>query len=99
MRTIGVDTGGTFTDLVAIDADGAVVFEKAFSTPDRPEMAVFDALDKLAATEGCGRSDLLADTVRLVHGTTVSTNALIQRRGARVGLLVTRGFEDTLAIG
>lgn len=99
MRTIGVDTGGTFTDLVAIDAEGRVRFAKAFSTPANPEQAVFDVMDELARSEEGGRGEILADTARFVHGTTVSTNALIQRRGARVGLLVTKGFEDTLAIG
>ncbi len=94
--TIGIDTGGTFTDLVRIDADGRLEIEKSFSTPDAPEQAVLNVLDQLA---GDGSVDgVLADTVRFGHGTTVSTNALIQRKGARVGLMTTRGFEDTMVI-
>ena len=94
----GIDTGGTFTDLVRIDSDGQLKFEKSFSTPSAPEDAVFDVLRLLADGEATGLGDILSDTVRFGHGTTVSTNALIQRRGARVGLITTRGFEDTLII-
>jgi N-methylhydantoinase A len=96
---LGVDTGGTFTDAVALDTEGAVHFEKAFSTPRDPGLGVLAALDNLAAAIGISRRALLQQTRRFAHGTTVSTNALIERRGARVGLLVTRGFEDTLVIG
>jgi N-methylhydantoinase A len=95
---IGIDTGGTFTDLVRIDRDGRLDFDKTFSTPDAPENAVFDVLRGLAARDSAGLGDLLGRTGRFGHGTTVSTNALIQRRGARVGLITTRGFEDTLII-
>ncbi len=95
---IGIDTGGTFTDLVRIDGAGRLDFEKSFSTPDAPEDAVFDVLRRLAAGEATDLRGLLADTERFGHGTTVSTNALIQRKGARVGLITTRGFEDTLVI-
>ncbi len=96
--SIGIDTGGTFTDLVRIDGDGRLAFEKSFSTPDAPEDAVFDVLRQLASDDATGLRDLLSNTTRFGHGTTVSTNALIQRRGARVGLITTRGFEDTLII-
>ncbi len=95
---IGIDTGGTFTDLVRIDGAGRLDFEKTFSTPEAPEDAVFDVLRRLATRDSADLRALLADTVRFGHGTTVSTNALIQRRGARVGLITTRGFEDTLII-
>jgi len=95
---IGIDTGGTFTDLVRIDGAGRLDFEKTFSTPEAPENAVFDVLRRLATRDSADLRALLADTVRFGHGTTVSTNALIQRRGARVGLITTRGFEDTLII-
>ena len=96
--SIGIDTGGTFTDLVRIDGAGRLSFEKSFSTPDAPEDAVFDVLRRLATDESTNLRDLLSNTTRFGHGTTVSTNALIQRRGARVGLITTRGFEDTLII-
>jgi N-methylhydantoinase A len=98
-RYLGVDTGGTFTDLVEIDSHGQLRFDKAFSTPKAPEDGILDALATLAASAGIDVRQLLAETERFAHGTTVSTNALIQRRGARVGLITTAGFEDTLIIG
>jgi N-methylhydantoinase A len=99
VRYLGVDTGGTFTDLVEIDGAGRLRFDKAFSTPQAPEQGILDALATLAASAEVDVRRLLAETARFAHGTTVSTNALIQRRGARVGLIATRGFEDTLIIG
>ncbi len=97
-RTIGVDTGGTFTDLVEIGADGRIAFEKAFSTPDSPDQGVLDAITALAGSRATTPSGILTHTTRFAHGTTVSTNAVIQRKGAKVGLLLTHGFEDTLFI-
>ena len=83
---VGVDSGGTFTDLVALDrADGTVRTLKVPSTPERPASAVVQALERAALTPG---------VARLVHGTTVTTNALLERRGARLCLLTTAGFED-----
>ena len=95
---IGVDTGGTFTDLVLIDEDGTIRTEKAFSTPEARERGVFDVLSRAATALNTSVDDILARTDIFAHGTTASTNALIQRRGARVGVLFTAGFEDTLAI-
>jgi N-methylhydantoinase A len=97
-RYLGVDTGGTFTDLVEIDGQGRLRFDKAFSTPKAPEQGILNALATLAQSAGLNVGTLLAETERFAHGTTVSTNALIQRRGARVGLITTTGFEDTLII-
>lgn len=95
---IGVDTGGTFTDLVLIDDQGVIRTEKAFSTPEAREKGVFDVLGRAAAALNTSVSDILSRTDIFAHGTTASTNALIQRRGARVGVLFTAGFEDTLTI-
>lgn len=95
---IGVDTGGTFTDLVLIDADGIVRTEKSFSTPQSRERGVFDVLERAARTLNTSVSGILSHTDIFAHGTTASTNALIERRGARVGVLFTAGFEDTLGI-
>lgn len=95
---IGVDTGGTFTDLVLIDDQGVIRTEKAFSTPEAREKGVFDVLGRAATALNTSVEDILSRTDIFAHGTTVSTNALIQRRGARVGVLFTAGFEDTLAI-
>lgn len=97
--SIGVDVGGTFTDLAMVDGAGRVRTAKALSTPHRPEDAVLEVLGSAAEGEGLTLDGLLARATGLAHGTTTSTNALIQRSGARVGLLLTHGFEDTLAIG
>jgi N-methylhydantoinase A len=83
---IGVDTGGTFTDFVFVK-DGQVQLFKVPSTPEDPSLAIRDGLARIGAA------------VDVVHGTTVGTNALLQRRGARTALITTRGFEDVLAIG
>jgi len=96
---IGVDTGGTFTDLVLIDELGGIRTEKSFSTPDAPATGIFDVLNRVATVLDTSVPDILSRTNIFAHGTTVSTNALITRRGARVGILFTAGFEDTLAIG
>ena len=79
---VGIDTGGTFTDLVA--GDGTVV--KVPSTPEDPGLAVAEALDAVGGAD------------RLAHGTTVATNALLERRGAVVALVTTAGHEDVLEI-
>jgi N-methylhydantoinase A len=96
MYRIGVDVGGTFTDLVAIDAGGAPVLAKVPSTPDDPSLGVLDGLNALARRLGLDRAALLAATDRIVHGTTVATNALLERKGARLGLLTTAGHRDVI---
>ncbi|MGW4964946.1 hydantoinase/oxoprolinase family protein [Nonomuraea sp. NPDC004186] len=93
---IGIDVGGTFTDLVASVPDrGLVVHHKEPSTPADPSLAVADGLAALLA-----RADLRPEEVAgLVHGTTIGLNAVIQRRGARIALVVTEGYRDILEIG
>ncbi len=93
---IGIDVGGTFTDLVAVDEAGRVTFAKAPSTPHDPALGVLDGLGRLATALGLDRAALLGQTERIVHGTTVATNALIERKGARVGLLTTEGHRDVI---
>ena len=89
---IGIDVGGTFTDLVAVDeATGERTLLKVPSDPAHPDRAV------MAAVEACGVEP--SDISRFVHGSTVSTNAVLERKGAAVGLLTTAGFEDVLEIG
>src|SRR6266511_4017011 len=84
---LGIDTGGTFTDLVAYDpVTGAISTFKTPSVPSRPGQALLDAI--------AGAGLPMTDIGGLVHGTTVATNALIERTGARVGFLVTAGHED-----
>ena len=93
---VGVDVGGTFTDFYACHrVSGRVRKLKRPSTPDDPARAILDGLAELAARHGMA-TDRLA---RLAHGTTVGTNALIQRRGGKIVLLTTRGFRDLLEIG
>jgi N-methylhydantoinase A len=96
MLTIGIDVGGTFTDLVAIDAAGRTVFAKSLSTPQDQSIGVMAGLDELARRLDLSRADMLAQTQRLVHGTTVATNALLERKGAKVALLTTEGHRDVL---
>ena len=96
MIRIGIDVGGTFTDLVAVDGTGRLHHAKAPSTPQDQSLGVLDGLSRLAEAMGLDRATLLARTERIVHGTTVATNALLERKGARVGLLTTEGHRDVL---
>ena len=93
---IGIDVGGTFTDVVGVHASGATTLAKALTTPADPSDGVLAGLTRLAEELGIGRETLLAATARLVHGTTVATNALLEKRGAKVGLLTTQGHRDVL---
>ena len=93
---IGVDVGGTFTDLYAVDpVTGRTALHKVPSTPDDPSRAIVAGLEGLRDRKGVA----IADMARFAHGTTVATNALIQRRGGRLALVTTKGFRDLLEIG
>jgi len=96
MHCIGIDVGGTFTDLVAVDGEGKVTFAKAPSTPSDQSVGVMDGLQRLAEEMGADLAKLLAETERIVHGTTAATNALLEGKGARVGLVTTDGHRDIL---
>jgi N-methylhydantoinase A len=96
MYRIGIDVGGTFTDLVAVDDSGRTTLAKVPSTPDDPSIGVLDGLQLLGDTLGLARAALLVETDRIVHGTTVATNALLEHRGAKVGLLTTEGHRDVI---
>src|SRR5215470_13127152 len=96
MIRIGIDVGGTFTDLVATDDGGHVTIAKSASTPRDPSDGLLDGLGRLAAELGTDLAGLLARTERIVHGTTVATNALLERKGAKVGLLTTDGHRDVV---
>ena len=96
MYTIGVDVGGTYTDLVATDESGRTVFAKSPSTPEDQSLGVMKGLEELARRLGVTRAEMLANTDRFVHGTTVATNALLERKGAKVALLTTEGHRDVL---
>ena len=96
MFRIGVDVGGTYTDLVATDETGRTVFAKSPSTPADQSIGVMAGLDELARRLNVTRAEMLAATDRLVHGTTVATNALLERKGAKVALLTTEGHRDVI---
>jgi N-methylhydantoinase A len=85
---VGVDTGGTFTDVIALADDGRLQMVKVPSTPDDPSRAIADGLRRLAVAPG----------FEVIHGTTVATNALLERRGARTALITTQGCRDVLEI-
>ena len=90
MKRFGVDTGGTFTDVVARDASGRLHVHKLLSSPSDPSEAIAAGVATLC--------DIASEPHSLVHGTTVATNALLERRGARALLLTTYGFEDILEL-
>jgi N-methylhydantoinase A len=95
---IGVDTGGTFTDVVVLSNDGDVWTAKASTTPDDFSRGVMDAVAEAAQTVGIETSELLGQTTLFKHGSTVATNALITHSGCKVGFITTKGFEDTTEI-
>jgi N-methylhydantoinase A len=95
---VGVDVGGTFTDLVLIDEEGGMQVMKVPSTPADPSIAVMSALERAGSALGRGLREFLADVIRICHGTTVSTNTVLTLSGAKVGMLATKGFRDILTI-
>ena len=95
---IGVDVGGTFTDLVLIDGEGTLRVAKVPSTPSDPSLGVLAAVDAAAADAGLAPRKLLEGCSHFVHGSTVATNIVVERRGSPTGMLVTRGFRDSLEI-
>src|SRR3954471_11350197 len=96
MFTIGIDVGGTYTDLVAIDENGRTVFAKSPSTPTDQSIGVMTGLAEIARRLNLTRREMLAGTRRIVHGTTVATNALLERKGAKTALLTTAGHRDVI---
>ena len=85
---VAIDTGGTFTDCVWVDSSGRLRMLKVFSTPVDPSQAIVEALRKIEH-----HGELI-----LLHGTTVGTNTLLERKGARTALVTTAGFEDVIEI-
>ena len=96
----GVDIGGTFTDCVLIGEDGRVAFGKALSSPaDSFQSGFFGSIEAAAEQFGLDGTAIYQRMDRLIsHGSTVATNIVVERKGARIGLLVTKGFEDTTRI-
>ncbi len=86
MKKLGIDTGGTFTDLIGVDSNGRVRSTKVLSSPEDPTLAISRGIQDFEGVE------------QIVHGTTVATNALLERRGAKSALIVNEGFEDILML-
>jgi len=95
---VGVDVGGTFTDMVIADAAGALHVFKVPSVPDDPARGVLNAVAKAAGAFGLTELAFLEDCTFFAHGSTVATNTLLERKGAKVGLLTTEGFRDSLEV-
>ena len=95
---ISVDIGGTFTDVVSIDDSGELRVTKALSTPADQSIGVIEGLSGLAGEIGIPLATLLKSTTLFIHGTTVATNLLIERKGVRLGLITTAGFRDVLEL-
>ncbi len=94
--TIGIDVGGTFTDIVVAAADGRTIIAKAATTPTDQSNGVLDGIEIAAQRLGLNAAALLHATTRIVHGTTVATNALLEGKTARVGMLTTQGHRDVI---
>ena len=96
MFKIGIDVGGTFTDFVVAGDGGQPRFFKTPSTPDDPSVGVMAGLAEAAEGYGLSLDEFLGDTDLVIHGSTVATNTLVERKGSRVGLVTTEGFRDLL---
>lgn len=93
---VGVDVGGTFTDFVLVDEKRDLIFTgKRLTTPEDPGLAITDGLERLVSESGTSVPELDA----VVHGTTLVANTIIERKGAKVGLITTKGFRDSLEMG
>ena len=96
MYKIGIDVGGTFTDFVVAGTEGQPRFFKTQTTPDDPSRGVMVGLQEAALAHGLSLDEFLGDTDLVIHGSTVATNTLVERKGATVGLITTDGFRDLL---
>ena len=95
---IGIDVGGTFTDLVLMRPDQSIHIDKTATTPEDQSRGVLEGLRRLADFEAISLRELLARTDRIVHGTTTADNTLIQMNGARTGLITSEGHRDEIEL-
>jgi N-methylhydantoinase A len=95
---IGIDVGGTFTDLVLARSNGTIALGKAATTPRDQSLGILDGLEQLAGIEGIALEDLLARTTAIVHGTTTADNTMIEMSGAVTGLITTAGHRDEIEL-
>jgi N-methylhydantoinase A len=96
---VSTDSGGTFVDAVILDPEGKLTIGKSPTTPEDPAKGIIAAVGAAAARAGVDLRTVLSQCAMFLNGTTVTTNAMIQRTGAKTGMIITRGFEDTLIIG
>ena len=92
---VGVDVGGTFTDIVVAGTDGSLVTDKVVTTPEDPRIGVAAGIDEVLEAAGVGPQQVS----RLVHGTTLATNVILEQRGGPIAFVVTEGFGDLLELG
>ena len=95
---VGIDVGGTFTDLVLVRPDRTIHLDKAATTLHDQSEGVMNGLVRLAAAEGLDLRQLLAKTERIVHGTTTADNTMIQMNGAVTGLITSEGHRDEIEL-
>ena len=95
---IGIDVGGTFTDLVYTDGAESIKVVKTPTTPENQAVGTLAGLEKIASAEGKSLAELLENTDLIIHGTTVATNTMLEFKGAKTGLITTRGFRDDIEI-
>ncbi|MCX6154138.1 MAG: hydantoinase/oxoprolinase family protein [Candidatus Kapabacteria bacterium] len=93
---LGIDVGGTFTDFILISSAGKTTVHKTLSSPSDPSIAVLSGISDISDIIGLNLSDLINSIDTIVHGTTVATNALLTLKGAKTGLITTKGFRDAL---
>ena len=96
--SLGIDVGGTFTDLVCADEAGRTQTEKILTTVESQDIGVLSGVNKLATKYGLAKEDFLSQISVVVHGTTVATNTMLEYTGALTGLITTAGFRDTIEI-
>ena len=96
MKQLTIDVGGTFTDCLVLEESGQLQRFKASTTPDDPTVGFFAAVSKAAAHFGQSLNQFISEVEQIVHGTTLGTNTLITGRGAKVGMITTKGFRDSV---
>jgi N-methylhydantoinase A len=96
MKQLAIDVGGTFTDCLVLDESGQLERFKAPTTPDDPTRGFFAAVTKAASHYRRDLASFLADVEQIIHGTTLGTNILVTERGAKVGMITTKGFRDSI---
>ena len=95
---IGIDVGGTFSDVVVVDTEGNITTEKAPTTPEDPTIGMLQALVKVSEKLNVAPDKLLSETARFVYGSTIALNTLVEKKGSKTAFITTKGFKDTLVM-